>query len=257
MRDEELALVYQPKLNLSSGRIEGVEALLRWHIDDHRTVQPGEFIPLVEPTPVMSELTTHVFELALRQAVTWAREDIDLDIAVNISPRNLADEGFAEGLVQRASACGVSPDRFTLEVTESAMSESPDRDLKTLIDLREQGFKLSIDDFGKGQSSLSRIAQAEFQEVKIDRAFVADLDERRDPVVVAGIIDLAQALGARVVGEGVESLAAAQRLQELGCDVVQGFYLGRPMPPEKLAEWLRSFAWDPTTPEGRVAATVS
>lgn len=257
MRGGELALVYQPKLDLRSGRIEGVEALLRWRLGEGRTVQPGEFIPAVEPTAIMDSLTGHVFELALRQAAAWIREGIDLDIAVNISARNLSDEGLASRFAQRAAAYGVSPERFTLEITESAMSERPDRDLKTLIELRDQGFNLSIDDFGKGESSLSRIHQSEFQEVKIDRTFIADLDQRGDPVVVTGIIHLAQALGARVVGEGVESAATAQLLEQLGCDVIQGFHLARPVPPEELVEWLRTFAAKQAAADDRVPATIS
>ncbi|MEK6328636.1 MAG: EAL domain-containing protein [Actinomycetota bacterium] len=235
----ELALDYQPKLDLQTERIEGVEALLRWRLEDGSVVPPAEYIPLVEPTPVMEELTMHVFELAVRQSAAWAEQGIDLDIAVNISACNLCEEDLPNRLSRLTAAHGRSPARFTLEVTESAMSRRPDRDLHTLVRLRACGFKLSVDDFGAGESSLSRVRAIDVQEVKIDRSFVRHLDEQGDPVLMAGIIDLAHSLGATVVAEGVESEAAARQLTALGCDALQGFHLARPMPPGELAEWLR------------------
>ncbi len=124
------------------------------------------------------------------------------------------------------------------------MSQRPDRELHTLVGLRARGFKLSIDDFGTGESSLCRVDAIEFQEVKIDRSFVRPLGERGDPALVASISDLAHALGAKAVAEGVESDATARHLTELGCDAIQGFHLARPLPPGKLAEWLRDLPSD-------------
>ncbi|MDQ3319264.1 MAG: EAL domain-containing protein [Actinomycetota bacterium] len=238
MRDGELALAYQPKLDLHTGEISGVEALLRWRPATGRAIPPGEFVPLVEATAVMEALTSHVFELAVRQSAAWAREGIELDVAVNISACNLRDEGLAQRMAERSVAYGLRPESFTLELTESGVSNAPDRELETLRSLRARGFKLSIDDFGIGESSLSRIDLVEFQEVKIDRSFIRHLGEERDPVLVAGIIDLVQALGARVVAEGVESEGAARGLAELGCDAIQGFHLAHPLAPEDLVEWL-------------------
>lgn len=238
MRDGELALAYQPKLDLVTGSIGGVEALVRWHLPDGSTVPPGDYIPLVETTPVMSALTGHVFDMAATQSAAWSRQGIDLDVAVNVSACDLRDDALPLRLARAAEAHGLSPSNFTLELTESAVSQSPDADLRTLAALREQGFKLSIDDFGTGESSLSRINLVEFQEVKIDQSFVRCLGEGSDAVVVTGIIDLAQALGARVVAEGVESEATASRLADLGCDVAQGFHFARPLPAHELTEWL-------------------
>lgn len=238
--NDELALEYQPKLDLATARVEGVEALLRWRLADGSVVPPADYIPLVEPTPVMEELTMHVFELAARQSATWATQDIHLDIAVNISACNLAEADLPDRLVLLTTTHGRTPADFTLEVTESAMSRRPDRDLHTLDRLRACGFKLSLDDFGTGESSLSRVQAIDFQEIKIDRSFVRDVAEQDAPVLVAGIIDLGHALGARVVAEGIESHAAARLLTELGCDAMQGFHLARPLPPEELADWLRA-----------------
>ena len=245
MRDGELMLAYQPKLDLRSGKIHAVEALLRWQPSGKPAISPAEFLPLVEATPVMRDLTSHVFELALRQSAAWTDHGIELDIAVNISASDLSQEGFAERLAARVRAYGLSPSRFTIELTESAVSQDHARDHQTLSALRTHGFKLSIDDFGTGESSLSRLHLAEFHEVKIDRSFISQLDDPKDSVLVASIIDLAQALGATVVAEGVESEAIARRLERLGCDLMQGYHVAPPLPPGELVEWLRRF---PATP---------
>jgi len=239
MSNRELVLHYQPKLDLQTGKIEGVEALLRWRLGDGSIVPPADYLPLVEPTPTMRELTMHVFTLAVGQSASWAQQGIDLDIAVNISAYNLREEDLPHRLARQTEAHGRRPANFTLEVTEGAMSERPDRDLHTLAGLRERGFKLSIDDFGTGESSLSRVDAIEFQELKIDRSFVRHLDDGSDSILVARIIDLAHALGARAVAEGVESDAGARHLTKLGCDAMQGFHLARPMPPGELTDWLR------------------
>ena len=239
IRDRELVLDYQPKLGLQTGRIEGVEALLRWRLGDGSIVPPADYLPLVEPTPVMRELTMHVFTLAVGQSASWARQGIDLDIAVNISAYNLREEDLPDRLARLTATRGRRPESFTLEITEGAMSERPDRDLHTLRGLRERGFKLSIDDFGTGESSLSRVDAIEFQELKIDRSFVRHLDDQGESILVARIIDLAHALGARAVAEGVESDAGVRHLTRLGCDVMQGFHLAPPMPPGELTDWLR------------------
>ncbi len=242
IRDGELALHYQPKLGLQTGRIEGVEALLRWRLADGSMVPPADYIPLVEATPVIEALTTHVFRLAVGQSAAWAAQGIALDIAVNISVCNLREADLADRLTRLAAAHGRSPADFTLEVTESAVSRHSEIELRTLMDLRARGFKLSIDDFGTGESSLSRVDAIEFQEVKIDQSFMRKLEA--DPTVVAGIINLAHALGARAVAEGVESRAVADQLAVLGCDAMQGFHLARPMPAEALLIWLRDFPQD-------------
>ena len=257
MRDRELTLVYQPKLDLRTGEIDGVEALLRWQPANGPAVPPAEFIPLIEPTAVMKALTLHVFELAVRQAAAWAKQGLHIGVAVNISACNLRDDDLPDRLAELTSTHGLSPRSFTLEVTESGVSQSPDRDLETLTALRTRGFKLSIDDFGTGESSLSRIDRLDFQEVKIDRSFVSDLGDRPDPVLLASIIELAQALGARAVAEGVESEAASRRLTELGCDEIQGFHLARPLPPDELAAWLREFSGERGAAGRRVASPVA
>ena len=235
MRDGELWLAYQPKRDLCSGEIEGVEALLRWRLPDGREVPPGDFLPALEPTAVMEELTAHVFDLAAHQAASWGREGLELDVAVNVSACNLREADLADRLAAGAAAHGLRPQAFTLELTESAVSGAADRDLATLSALRARGFRLSVDDFGTGESSLSRLHVGDYQELKIDRSFVRRLDEDGDPVLVACIVRLARALGARVVAEGVESEAVERRLADLGCDAIQGHHVARPLPAGELA----------------------
>ena len=250
--NRELVLYYQPKLDLRTGSIDGVEALLRWRLGDGTIVPPADYLPLVEPTAVMRELTMHVFELAVTQSASWAQQGIELDIAVNISACNLCEEDLPDRLARLAAVHGRRPGNFTIEVTEGAMSERRDRDLQTLKALRARGFRLSIDDFGTGESSLSRIGAIDFQELKIDRSFVHQLDDQGNLTLISGIIDLAHALGARAVAEGVESDAVTRQLATLGCDAMQGFQLARPMPPDELERWLR----DRRSPSAPAAATL-
>jgi EAL domain-containing protein (putative c-di-GMP-specific phosphodiesterase class I) len=238
MRDEELTLVYQPVLDLQSRKIIAVEALLQWRLEDGSIVPAGDYIPLVENTPLIQALTMHVFERAAAQSARWEQQAINVRIAVNVSICNLREHDFAERLTRVAAAHARSPAHFTLEVTESAVSRQAELELRTLKALRRCGFTISIDDFGTGESSLSRVDSVEFQEVKIDRTFMRKLEV--DPTVVSGIINLAHALGARTVAEGVESRAVARRLAILGCDAMQGFYLARPMPADEFPAWLLS-----------------
>lgn len=239
MQDGELDLNYQPKLDLRTGKIEGAEALLQWRLEDGSIVPPADYIPLIETTPVMQDLTMHVFERAVGQSARWAQQKIDVRIAVNISISNLREADLPDRLARVAAAHGRSPGQFTLEVTESAVGQNADLEVRTLKDLRARGFTISIDDFGTGESSLSRVDAVQFQEVKIDRSFMRKLEV--DPTVVAGIINLAHALGARAVAEGVESRAVALQLVVLGCDAMQGFHLARPMPGDEFPTWLHDF----------------
>ena len=248
MADGELILHYQPKLDLRTGAVPGVEALLRWRCADGGLVPPVDYIPLIEPTPVMKELTAHVFELAARQSAEWAQRDLVLDIAVNISACNLQEADLPDRLARLAAAHGRAPEHFTLEITESAISGRPEHDLQTLRSLRQRGFKLAIDDFGTGHSSLSRIDAIEFQELKIDRSFIQQLAEGREPLMIARIVDLGHALGARVVAEGVELDRAMRPLADLECDIVQGYHVSRPLPPEQLERWLRDRQPAPAQP---------
>jgi EAL domain-containing protein (putative c-di-GMP-specific phosphodiesterase class I) len=236
IRRNELVLHYQPKLDLRTRRVAGVEALVRWRLPGGRLAQPGEFLPHVEQTEVMKPLTLHLVELALRQAVVWERANLPLNIAVNLSSHNVTDRDLARELERLAGKHGVSPSQLTLEVTETAAMCDPDEGERTLVALAARGFQLSIDDFGTGQSSLARLDQLPVREIKIDRSIVKRMDLAGDTTLVRTIVGLAHQLGMRLVAEGVEADAIARHLEDLGCDVVQGFGIGLPVGPEELPD---------------------
>jgi diguanylate cyclase (GGDEF)-like protein len=235
----QLTLHYQPKADLGTGGITGVEALLRWHHPDYGFVPPDEFIPLAEHTGLIRALTRWVLAAAVAQCGSWHRRGLHLNVAVNLSVRALVDVGLpdeVEGLLREA---GVPPTSLTLEITESSIMADPARSIGVLERLSELGIMLSIDDFGTGYSSLSYLKKLPVGEVKVDRSFVMNMtSDQDDAVIVRSTIDLARNLGLRVVAEGVEDRSTWETLSSLGCDAAQGYYLGRPMPVLQLDRWL-------------------
>jgi EAL domain-containing protein (putative c-di-GMP-specific phosphodiesterase class I) len=234
---EELFVVYQPKLDLATNRVTGVEALVRWRHPDLGFVSPAEFIPLAEHTGVIAPLTAYVLEQAIRECRRWRDEDMPLHVAVNISARLLHDDGIVTLVTELLDRYGVRPDELVLEVTESCIMSDPRRAEAVLNQLHQHGIRLSIDDFGTGYSSLSYLARLPVSEVKIDRSFVTGLD--RDPQnrsIVRSIIDLARGLDLSVTAEGVEAVVVQDILRDLGCDRAQGFLIGRPMHPAALRD---------------------
>jgi diguanylate cyclase len=236
---DELVLHYQPKADLQSGQILGVEALVRWQHPDHGLLAPEEFIPLAERTGLIHPLTRWVLDAALRQAAQWQQAGHRLSVAVNVSTRCLLDPGFPDEVAERLHAWQVPAGSLMLEVTESAVMADPARALDVLGRLHAMGVKLAVDDFGTGYSSMAYLKALPVDELKVDRSFVGQMaDSSSDAVIVRSTIDLGHNLGLRVVAEGVETQAAWQELEALGCDTAQGFYLGRPMPASDLERWL-------------------
>ena len=239
-----LAVAYQPKVSLEDGRIAGTEALLRWQHKELGFVPPDEFIPLAERTGLIVSLTTYVLDRALRQVAGWLGDGLDLGVAVNISARNLLDSELPDEIGALLVRHGVEPRRLTLEITESSVMADPERAMDVLQRLSGIGIRLSVDDFGTGYSSLTYLKKLPVDEVKIDKSFVLSMaTDAGDAAIVRSIIDLGGSLGLTVVAEGVEDPASWQRLADLGCDVVQGYGLCRPVPPDQATGWLR--AWDP------------
>jgi EAL domain-containing protein (putative c-di-GMP-specific phosphodiesterase class I) len=236
IRRDQLELHYQPKLDLQSGKVAGVEALLRWRLAEGRLAQPGEFLPQVEETEVMHRLTLHVMGLALRQSASWQSARLPLNVAINLSSNNVADEDLPVQLERLTRAYGISPRQVTLEVTETAAMSNAGEDLETLWALAARGFQLSIDDFGTGQSSLARLDQLPFSELKIDRSLIKRMKVEHEPALIKSIIGLSHDLDLRVVAEGVESEDVARRLDTLGCDVVQGYGIGMPVAPDEIPD---------------------
>jgi EAL domain-containing protein (putative c-di-GMP-specific phosphodiesterase class I) len=236
---DELLLHYQPKADLRSGDIRGVEALVRWQHPEHGLLGPGEFIPLAERTGLIHPLTRSVLDGALDQAARWRRAGSPLSVAVNVSTRCLLDLAFPDQIAGQLAGWEVPPHLLVLEITESAVMADPARALEVLRGLHALGVAIAIDDFGTGYSSMAYLKELPVDELKIDRPFVSQMAaSSRDAVIVRSTIDLGHNLGLRVVAEGVETRQAWEALAALGCDLAQGYYLGRPMPAADLERHL-------------------
>jgi predicted signal transduction protein with EAL and GGDEF domain len=253
LENDELELHYQPKADLRTGDVVGVEALLRWQHPVRGMVPPDEFIPLAEQTGLMRVVTQFVVDTALRQLSAWWSQGLRVQVAVNVSARDLYDRDFADFLRQRLADHDVPPRALMVEVTEGVLMADPGRAATTLLSLADVGVGVSLDDFGTGYSSLVHLKRLPVSEVKIDRSFVMRMDVHDDDAaIVRSIIDLASALGLRVVAEGVETQEAWDRLAVYGCDAAQGWYLSKALPAEAITPWLRNFGHDARA--GRAAA---
>jgi diguanylate cyclase (GGDEF)-like protein len=242
IENEELSLVFQPKVNLVSGLIEGFEALARWHHPRHGFVPPQEFIPLAEGTGLIKPMTSLVLNAALRRCAAWEQQGEALAVWVNVSARSLLDCSFPNEVARLLKKWRVKASSLGLEITESSIMADPDRSRDVLSELSKMGVSLSIDDFGTGYSSLSHLKRLSVDEIKIDRSFVMGMArDENDAVIVRSTIELGHNLGLRVVAEGVESQDDLDRLLGWGCDTVQGYYLSRPLPGDRIREWSNDF----------------
>jgi diguanylate cyclase (GGDEF)-like protein len=227
----EIVLYYQPKVDLSSASVTGVEALARWRHPRLGILAPAKFLGLVETGGLMGSFTMAVLDGALNQQARWTQDGYDLGVAVNLSAANLQDEDLPGKVASLISKHGVQPDRITLEITEDSFIVDPDQALRVLNQLGALGVEISIDDYGTGFSSLSYLLRLPVSELKLDRTFLTGaLQDERAVWVIRSTVDLAHSLGLRVVAEGVEDLETLALITELGCDVAQGYLLGRPVP---------------------------
>ncbi len=235
----ELGVAYQPKVDLATGRPCGVEALVRWTSRSFGPVGPDEFVPLAEQSGLVAALTRHVLERALELAARWQAEDRQLTVAVNVSPRGLADGSLLADVPAELTRHGVDPAGLVLELTEGTVMRDPALSLQVLQVLSDLGVGLSIDDFGTGYSSLAYLKRLPVDEVKIDRSFVLELArDGDDAAIVRSTVRLAHDLGLRVVAEGVEDAVAYAALRDMGCDLAQGYLLSRPLDEDELETWL-------------------
>ena len=256
-----LRLVYQPRIELGTGRCVGVEALLRWTHADLGEIGPGEFVPLVEGTAMARGMLRWVLERSVRQLASWRRAGHRLQLSVNVSPVNLEEEDLVEAVLATLGRHGVAANLLELEVTETVLlSQGPAAE--RLAALSQAGIRIAIDDFGTGYSSLSYLQRLPADVVKIDRSFVRALGtagggpgaaENRGETLVGAIVRMSHALGYRVVAEGVETEQAASVLRAVGCDEVQGYLYGRPMAVPSLALWLAERRWGGARPRVRMA----
>ena len=242
---DELVLHYQPKIDLQRECVIGVEVLLRWQHAKRGLLYPDAFIPLVEHTGLIDPMTTWVLANAMRQARSWDRAGINLDIAVNLSVRNLQNPNLISEITDLARSSRFPLDRLTLEITESAIMVDPERGKSVLNMLHETGIRFSMDDFGIGQSSLGYLKDLPITQLKIDKSFVMGFREPRNAAIVRAALELGHNLGMQVTAEGIEDEATFEALCELGCDTGQGYFFSKALPPDKLSTWLRKSKWKP------------
>lgn len=242
---------YQPKLDLASGRIVGVEALIRWDHPQRGKIAPDEFIPHVEASGRSRDLTLAVLRQAIEDVRTWRSGGLDIGVAVNVSATLLLDAAFVVELEREIRASGVPAEALTLEVTESAAMGDAERAIAALHSWRALGLGISIDDYGTGQSALNYLQRLPATELKIDKSFVTTIaSDPRNAIMVRSTIAMAHELGMKVVAEGIEDAQCLSRLREMGCDTGQGWHIGRPMTARAFADFL---ADDGRKPERQAA----
>jgi diguanylate cyclase (GGDEF)-like protein/PAS domain S-box-containing protein len=246
IEDDQLSLSFQPKVDAREGTLAGVEALLRWHHPEHGLIAPEDFVPGAEQAGLIRPLTLWVVNAVLRAQRTWREAGFEINAAVNLSVKSLHDPELANVLGLLFERWQTEASCLTLELTESALMADPETAMTVLQRVADLGCRLSLDDFGTGYSSLAYLQRLPIDELKIDRSFVAAMTEDDNAaVVVRSVIKLAKSLGLTVVAEGVESEDAFAWLRSLGCDQMQGFYLGQAMASEALLAWLKESPWDP------------
>jgi len=242
---QRLHMVYQPKVALRDGRLVRVEALVRWDDPELGAVAPSRFVPLAEQHGLIDELTTWGLSTILNQWLKWRDSGVDTCIAFNISALSLQSLDFPDLVERECEKLGVPTDRLVMELTEGA-TQPLIKLMDTLTRFRIKGIGLAIDDFGTGYSSLMQLRQLPFTEVKIDQAFIADVERSRDcRLIIQSITDLAHGLGLSATAEGVETLQQLRLVRELGCDVAQGYLISPPLDPDSLKAWKLKFrrAW--------------
>jgi EAL domain-containing protein (putative c-di-GMP-specific phosphodiesterase class I) len=242
LEDQRLHMLYQPTVSLGDGSLLRVEALVRWDDPALGTVEPSRFVPLAEEHGLSDDLTQWGLRTILKQWLDWRDDGIDTCIAFNISALSLQNLDFPDLVERMCDGLGVPTDRLMLELTEGA-TQPLVKLIDTLTRFRIKGIGLAIDDFGTGYSSLMQLRQLPFTDVKIDRAFIADVERSRDSrLIVRTIADLAHGLGLTATAEGVETIDQLAAVRELGCDAVQGYLVAAPLAADALADWKSGFS---------------
>jgi diguanylate cyclase (GGDEF)-like protein len=236
---DQLLLHYQPKVNLKTQLVDGVEALVRWQHPERGMIPPADFIPLAEHTGLIRPLTRWVLSSALQQCRTWQLAGLELSVAVNLSARSLHDPELIPMVIELLDAWNVRADRLEIELTESSLMADPVHGAEILQQLHDMGVRIAIDDFGTGYSSLAYLRHLPVDEIKIDRSFVQNMaGDDDDAFIIRSVSDLGHSLRLEVVAEGVEDQRSLQLLAVMGCDLAQGYHLSRPLAAEELESWL-------------------
>lgn len=236
LTNQEFRLFYQPQMNLLSHEIEGYEALIRWEQPESGIIPPDEFIPLLEQTGLITDVGYWVIDTALKQLETWQANGKPLrKISVNVSPIQLYETDFVHNVIQRVKHSNISPKFLALEITESVFISSMIHTRQMILELQRAGFEVHMDDFGSGYSSFNELKHLPFDVIKIDRGFIQHLDhDPRDVILVETMIRALHGLEKRVIAEGIENEAQMQLLKQLGCDMIQGYFLSKPLPIDQL-----------------------
>jgi diguanylate cyclase (GGDEF)-like protein len=242
IRRNEIRVWYQPKIRLPEGTPAGVEALVRWQHPEYGWLSPDEFIPAIEEAGTILHLTRHVLKEAIGQCRRWQDKGHNLQVSVNVSARDLIDDYLPHYVLQLLREQELSPDRITLEVTENSVMQQFNRVMSVLECLLDVGVRISLDDFGTGQSSLAQLRNMPLRELKIDKSFVMSLPENaQNEAIVRTTVKLAHSLGLEVVAEGVENEEALRLLAGAGCEQAQGFFMSKPLAPADFEQWLANY----------------
>lgn len=240
LQRKEFVLHYQPKLDLKSGKVVGVEALVRWDRPGHGLVYPSDFIPVAEDSGLIVPLSQWVLQEACQQACRWQAEGMrPLYLSVNVSAIDFRQRGFVEGIARTLKETGLDPTQLELEITESVLMQNIDTTVAILKAIKQQGIRLAIDDFGTGYSSLSYLQKFPVDVLKIDQSFVGDLSiDSNDAKLVSTIISLGKSLNLHIIAEGVETLEQLEFLKKHQCEEVQGYYFSKAVEPQAFADWM-------------------
>lgn len=240
VRDQELRLFYQPKVNMRTGEVVGAEALVRWMHPERGLLLPKSFLPLVENHPLAESIDKWVLEHALAQMQAWGRQGVNIPISINVGGRQLQHPDFVANLAKQLAAYpDVEPSRLMIEILETCALDNIDDVSRTIRSCAAMGVAFALDDFGTGYSSLNHLKRLPVAQLKIDQSFIKDmLDSSQDIPILRAMLELAAAFGHEIIAEGVDSAAQGQRLLQLGCELGQGFGIAEPMPASQLPEWI-------------------
>jgi EAL domain-containing protein (putative c-di-GMP-specific phosphodiesterase class I) len=242
LKSGQMFVVYQPKVSLSQQLCQSSEALIRWQHPELGFIPPDEFIRLAEHSGLIGLVTDWMIEQVMAQLALWQQQQIQMKVAINLSANDLLNPELPAQMAERLQHFQLPATTLALEVTEGAVMQDPAQVINVLTKLRDMGIELAIDDFGTGQSSLAYLKQLPVHEVKIDRAFIKDIEHNQnDELIVQATTQLAHGLGLRVTAEGLENLAGLAKLQQHGVDTVQGYYFSKPLPAAAFEQWLQEF----------------
>ena len=240
LRNNEFVLHYQPKVDLLTNTICGMEALIRWHHPEKGLLSPDQFIPVSEQMGFIHDITDWVLCAAIKQSQAWRESGVNVPVAVNVSARSFQDPKFIHHVREALQMAGATPECLELEITENTLMNNIEFCADNIKQLSDMGISIAIDDFGTGYSSLSYLKRLPIHQLKIDKSFIQNMDrDKDDSAIVLSVIELGHNLGLKVVAEGVERQESMLMLKELGCDAVQGFHIGHPMDHASLTPWLK------------------